>query len=149
MSMHFQFNVASPAASDSVTPQSLPAGNDLADILRLILDAQREQVQLLRTSVASHDASGRWRAFLDRWQDDFGSLPSACKKVLPQLERAYMNLIADLAAHLDEQGDDCMANEFALGEFLDRYGVRLNQLGTILSLVGPLAEIAGSTEPKK
>src|SRR5262249_350017 len=146
--MHFQFNVASQAASDSVTPQQVPASTDMADILRQILETQREQVQLMRTSAASHDASGRWRAFLDRWKDDFGGLPIACKKVLPQLERAYMNLIAELAAHLDEQGDDCTANEFALGEFLDRYGVRLNQLGTILSLVGPLAEIA-TTESKK
>jgi hypothetical protein len=147
--MHFQFNVASQAASDSVTPQQVPVSTDMADILRLILETQREQVQLMRTSAASHDASGRWRAFLDRWKDDFGTLPTACKKVLPQLERAYMNLIADLASHLDEQGDDCTANEFALGEFLDRYGVRLNQLGTILSLVGPLAEIAGTSESKK
>ncbi len=69
--------------------------------------------------------------------------------VTPSDMTAYMTLIADLAAHLEEQGDDGIGNDFALSEFLDRYGIRLNQLGTILSLVGPLAEIAGTTEPKK
>jgi len=150
--MHFQFNVASPAtanASDTVTTHSAVVPPDMTDILRQILETQREQLQFMRTSAASHDASGRWRAFLDRWKDDFGGLPTACKRALPHLERAYMTLIADLAAHLEDQGDDGIGNDFALSEFLDRYGIRLNQLGTILSLVGPLAEIAGTTEPKK
>jgi hypothetical protein len=150
--MHFQLNVGSPAtpnSSETVTAQSVVPAPDMTEILRQILETQREQLQFMRTSAASHDASGRWRAFLDRWKDDFGGLPTACKRALPHLERAYMSLIADLAAHLDDQGDDCLGNEFALSEFLDRYGIRLNQLGTILSLVGPLAEIAGTTEPKK
>jgi hypothetical protein len=147
--MHFQFNVASAATSTTVTPETAPLSSDLGDLLRQILEAQREQVHLLSRQVAVHDAGGRWRSFLERWKDDFGSLPAACKKALPHLERAYMTLISDLAAHLDEQGEDTTANEFALGEFLDRFGVRLNQLGAILSLVGPLAEIAGPAEQKK
>ncbi len=147
--MHFQFNVASAATSTTVTPDSAPPSTDLADILRQILESQREQVHLLQRQVTAHDAGGRWRSFLERWKEDFGSLPSACKKALPHLERAYMTLISELAAHLDEQGEDTTANEFALSEFLDRFGVRLNQLGAILSLVGPLAEIAGPAEQKK
>lgn len=146
--MHFQFNVASQATSASVTPESAPLNLDLADILRQILETQREQLQLMRGQAASHDAGGKWRAFLERWKEDFSTLPAACKKVLPSLERAYMNLIADLAAHLDEQGEDCTGNEFALSEFLDRYGIRLHQLGSILTLVGPLAEIASAAEKK-
>jgi hypothetical protein len=147
--MHFQFNVTSPAASACVTPEAAPLHPSVAELLRQILETQREQVQLMRCQAASHDASSRWRAFLDRWQDDFGSLPATCKTALPHLERAYMTLITDLATHLREQGEDCTGNEFALSEFLDRFGVRLSQLGTILSLVGPLAEIAGSTEHQK
>jgi hypothetical protein len=37
---------------------------------------------------------------------------------------------------------DAIDNEFTLGEFLDRYGMKLNQLGTILNMVTPLAENA-------
>jgi hypothetical protein len=36
-----------------------------------------------------------------------------------------------------------------MSEFLDRYGFRLNQMGTILNLVGPLAEIATAAEESK
>ena len=36
--------------------------------------------------------------------------------------------------------------DFALQDFLDRYGMRLGQLGTIINLVAPLAE-AGAQGP--
>ena len=142
--MHFTFHGTPPVNSGGEPPNA----PELAILLREILDTQREQLQLMRSQAASHDAGGRWRAFLERWKDDFSGLPGECKQALPHLERAYMNLIADLAAHLHEQGEDCTGNEFALSEFLERYGLRLNQLGSILSLVGPLAEIAAAAEKK-
>lgn len=144
--MHFNFQVAPPGAAQTVTPLDVPPNADPVDLLRQLLDTQREQLHLMKHSAAAHDHSGRWRAFLERWKNDFADVPAACKKVLPFLERAYMNLISDLTSHLDEHGDDCAGNEFALGEFLDRYGIRLNQLGALLNLVGPLAEIAAQME---
>lgn len=143
--MHFQFDVAPTARAKTVTPDETQASSETAELLRQLLDIQREQLQLLRTTASAHDSNHRWRSFLSRWQEDFGALPSACKKVLPQLERAYITLIADLAAHLNEEALD---NDFTLGEFLDRYGIRLGQLGSILHLVGPLAEIDSASEEK-
>src|SRR5260370_374996 len=134
--MHFQFEVTSQAAAQSVTPLTVPPANDIADVLRQILEIQREQLQLARQQVAAHDLGGKWRNVLARWQDDFGDLPGACRRVLPQLERAYIALIADLAQTLHVQDDnDPLDNEFSLSEFLDRFGSRLNQLGAILHLV--------------
>jgi histidine ammonia-lyase len=148
MQFQFQVTATSPAVSEAAV-DSLDRSHGLfLELLREIRDAQREQVALLRQQAASQDVSHRWRAFLDRWQDDFGSLPQACRRVLPHLERAYMTLIAELTQHLEEQGEDTTNNDFALSEFLDRFGVRLSQLGAILSLVGPLAEIAAASERK-
>lgn len=104
---------------------------------------QKEQLTQLRASAAAHDMGSRWRAFLNRWQEEFPDLPTACKKALPTLERTYGQLIADLAEHLCQNGHDALDTDFTLQEFLDRYGMRLAQLGTILNLVAPLAE-AGS-----
>jgi hypothetical protein len=141
--MHFQFEVASQATAHTVTPQTLPPNSDAGDLLRQILEVQREQLNLTRQRLASQDAGGRWRTVLARWGDDFADLPSACRTALPQLERAYIALIADLAENLRrDNDDDALDNEFSLSEFLDRYGSRLNQLGAILHLVGPLAELA-------
>jgi hypothetical protein len=131
MSFHY---VVTPAGSGSPVPPT----TDTAELLRQILDVQREQLQLQRNAAAAHDVNSRWRAFIARWQQDFPDLPEACRHALPILERTYGSLMAELSEHL--RSNDVTDNEFALGEFLDRYGMRLNQLGSLLSLVSFLAE---------
>lgn len=142
--MNFQFDVSSPAS-----PPPPPAGNPAVEqvqILRQILEAQREQITLLQHLNAAHDAGARWRAFLARWREDFPHLAGACKEAVPVLERTYGKLISELTEHLRDNGDDALDNDFGLQEFLDRYGMRLAQLGTILNLVSPLAEASSPSE---
>jgi anti-sigma-K factor RskA len=93
---------------------------------------------------AVHDANARWRAFVARWQDEFPELAASCREAVPLLERTYGALIAELGEYLRQQGAGALDNDFSLQEFLDRFGMRLAQLGTILNLVAPLAEAAGS-----
>jgi len=138
--MNFQFEVTPSVAfpqADRPAPAPVP---ETVELLRQILEVQREQLTQLRASVAAHDTGARWRAFLTRWQQDFPGLAEACRKSLPQLERSYGSLIAELTEHLCQNGNEALDNDFALQEFLDRFGMRLAQLGTILNLVAPLAE---------
>ena len=51
---------------------------------------------------------------------------------------------AALVDELHQNGSDALDSEFALQDFLDRYGMRLGQIGNILNLVAPLAEAAGT-----
>lgn len=145
--MNFQFEVAqqTPPANSEMQPGD-PASTTL-ELMKQMLDVQREQLHLARAMAAAHDAQARWRQVLSRWNEQFPSLPEACKHVLPTLERAYMDLISQLTGQLLD-GDESIDNEFALAEFLDRYGMRLGQLGTLLSVVGPLAEVAATPESK-
>jgi hypothetical protein len=134
--MNFQFEVASQ-------PGPAPAGAgpaaEATELLRQMLDVQRQSLELQRAAL---DAGARWRAVLARWQGDFPGLPGACKNALPLLERAYIDLVAELTEHLGQQGGDALANEFALAEFLDRYGARLGQIVMLLNALGPIAEMA-------
>jgi len=141
--MQFQFTVT--PHTPTVMPTSTESPSEMLDLLRQILEVHREQLTLQRNAAAAHDMGSRWRAFLARWQQDFPELPDACKHALPILERSYAALIAELADHLRQNGAGALDNEFALGEFLDRYGMRLSQLGTIFSLVAFLAEAASSS----
>jgi hypothetical protein len=147
--MHFQFNVAA-LQSPSPPAQPAPPGSlgETADLLRQILQVQREQLDLLRASTAAHDAGSRWRAFLARWREDFPELPEACRLALPILERAYGALMNELGEHLRQQGNDALDNDFSLQEFLDRFGMRLAQLGTLLNLVAPLADASAQEEKR-
>jgi hypothetical protein len=143
--MHFQFDVSSvrplPPPEPPATTESETAG-----LLRQLIDIQREQLAHLQASSAAHDTSSRWRAFLARWREDFSDLPEACRQSVPILERTYGKLISELTEHLCQNGNDALDNDFALQEFLDRFGMRLAQLGTILNLVAPLAEAGSPSE---
>jgi hypothetical protein len=99
---------------------------------------QREQLAQQRAAAAAHDMTARWKAFLARWQHEFPDLSEGCRRAVPLLERSYGQMISDLTDRLSDE--DALDNDFALQEFLDRYGMRLAQLGTILNLVAPLAE---------
>src|SRR4051794_32079898 len=136
--MYFQFDLLPFRASpEKPHPPGLADNSEVVTLLRQLLELQREHLNFLR---ASNDAGSRWRAFLSRWQGDFPDLPRSCKEAMPILEKTYGGMIAELAANLRDDGDEALETDFALQEFLDRYGMRLAQLGTLLKLVAPLAE---------
>lgn len=143
--MQFQFDIAStyPATTESSSSSPMPANVEMLALLRQILEVQREHLSFLR---ATHDANARWRAFLARWREDFPDLPESCQQALPILERSYSALISELADYLRQDGTESLDTDFALQEFLDKYGMRLAQLGTILNLVAPLAEASQQGE---
>lgn len=142
--MQSQFDVSSlppPGQTGSRASQE-----SLTDLLRQILEVQKEQLAQLRATAAVHDAAARWRSLLQRWSQDFPELPRACRRALPILEKAYGAIIAALVEELDHNGEEALDNDFALQDFLDRYGLRLGQLGNILNLVGPIAEASQQNE---
>src|SRR5262245_58091315 len=118
--MNFHFEVTPPVVFPATEPSAPAPVADTADLLRQILDVQREQLTYLRTSAAAHDMGNRWRAFLSRWQQDFPGLADDCQRATPILERAYGSLIAELTEYLCRSEDGALDNEFALQDFLDR-----------------------------
>jgi hypothetical protein len=143
--MNTQFDV-NPYVSAPPEPPREPSPAEEINLLRQIVDLQREQVAMLRALAASQDAGSRWRAFLARWKEDLPELPEACREAIQVLERSYGGMIAELTDHLRQNGAGALDNDFAMQEFLDRYGMRLAQLGTIVNLVGPLAEAGSQSE---
>lgn len=123
-------------------PEPPATGSEVADLLRQLLEVQREHLALQRAQQAAQDTQSRWRAFVARWEQEFPSLAADCRQVLPILERAYLSLIQEMIERVKTEEALDFDNEFVLGDFLDRYGVRLSQLGSILGQIGPLAEAA-------
>jgi hypothetical protein len=143
--MSFQY-VVSPQITSNVTPPPSASASETTELLRQLLEVQKEQLNLQRAAAQAHDMGSRWKAYLAKWQKEFPELPEACRFALPILEKSYGALITDLADHLKQNGPDALDNDFAMGDFLDRYGMRLSQLGTILSLVAFLAEAASQSQ---
>jgi hypothetical protein len=145
--MNFQIDVSSAVSCPRTEPPAKPGDmTETVELLRQLLEVQREQLACQRATAAAHDMTARWRAFLTRWQPDFPDLAEGCRKALPHLERCYGQLLRELTDRLNDEDEQGLENDFALQEFLDRYGMRLAQLGTILNLVAPLAEAANSSQ---
>jgi hypothetical protein len=158
--MQFQFDVATsnataPAHSQQPTPQA--TAESVPEILRQMLELQREQLttlvevqreQLSQARAAAQDSQARWRNLLARWQKDLPEFSNQCKQAYPLLEKAYVHMLAGMVDELAQQGEEALDNDFAVQEFLDRYGMRLGQLSHLLSVIGPLAEAANQAEAK-
>ena len=123
------------------------ASTETTDLLRQLVDLQREQIGLMRAQQAAGDEKTRWQNFYNRWAKEFPELPGQCKGVLPGVERAYLELMREVTEKLTGEDAVELESEFALAEFLDKYGVRLAQLGNILGQVGHLANVQPPSDP--
>ena len=126
----------------------LPLGvPELADLMRQTIDLQKHQIGVTQAIYAQNDSSPKWKSLLARWSDDFPDIGRDCKRVLPTVERAYLNLMQQVTERLEEADVDELENDFTLGEFLDRYGPRLAQLAGIINQLMPLADNAPPPAP--
>ncbi len=155
--MGSQFEI-SPYHSASVSanqpPQGTNDGNVYNELLLQLLESQRQILEVqkqilaqLQATAAAQDPTNRWRHMLNKWNNQFPDLPQTCREILPTLERAYGVVLESLADELAQNDDkEALDNEYALQDFLDRYGARVGQLGNILNLVTPLAEVGAPRE---
>lgn len=128
--------VTAPLHVHPAAPSPAPA----ADLLRELIEVQREQLTTLRALQAGADDRGRWRGVLSRHAEDFPTLSADCRAVLPLVERAYLSAMAELTADLSDPDADF--GHFGLNEMLDRHVPRLGQLWSLLTQVGQLANAA-------
>jgi hypothetical protein len=121
-------------------PEPNTPAREIADLLRQLVGLQQEQIGLIKAQAAGQDSGSKWRSFLARWESEFPNIGAACKLAMPALERAYLGLIHELTERVNATDAGELDDEFVLGEFLDRFGIRLGQLGNILSQLAPLAD---------
>lgn len=139
--------VSSPMLRLPDVPSSSTGSGETADLLRQMVELQREQIGLMRAKAAATDEKARWQNFYNRWSAEFPTLPGQCKSVLPSVERAFFELLREVTDRLTGEDAVELESEFALAEFLDKYGVRLAQLGNILGQVGHLANVMPPSDP--
>jgi hypothetical protein len=155
--MQFQFDIGSTSKPAPIQPQ-LPPVEMVPHLLNQILESQREQLgQILQVQLEhlqhvramAHDQVARWRNVLPRWAEEHPELAETCKNAYPLLEKAYVKLLISVVEDLAEQGEDALDNEFAVQEFIDRYGMRIGQFSHLLGIIGPMSEAAQQNEAAK
>ncbi len=117
------------------------------DVQRQILQNQQQQLELAKEAAQiTREQRSRQIAELERWQTGHEQVLDQCRESLGQLEQVHSALMGELVNHVAENHENLVDGEFALTDFVDRFGPRLAHLNTMLAVIRPLAAAARKPE---
>ena len=119
-----------------------PVTGDLAETNRLLRDlvtAQHKSCELLVELVNQVSAQQRQRmAELKARKEANPQLAKDCRRAAESLAKVHTEFLSGLAQEAATNADDFADSEYALGEFIDRYGPRLAHFNGVLQLFAQL-----------
>jgi len=119
-----------------------PVAGDLAETNRLLRDmvvAQHKSCELLTELVNQVSLQQRQRsAELKAWKEANPQLAKACRQAAESLAKVHTEFLSGIAQEAADNADDFSDSEYALGEFIDRYGPRLAHFNGVLQLFAQL-----------
>ncbi|MGI9178438.1 MAG: hypothetical protein ACR2IT_11370 [Pirellulales bacterium] len=127
-----------------------PVAGDLAETNRLLRDmvvAQHKSCELLMELVNQVSLQQRQRsAELKAWKEANPQLAKSCRQAAESLAKVHTEFLSGIAQEAADNAEDFSDSEYALGEFIDRYGPRLAHFNGVLQLFAQLGAPLPQTE---
>jgi hypothetical protein len=121
--------------------------NQSLEMQRQMMELQRQQLELAReVTQINREQRSRQMAELERWQSGHEEVLESCRESLANLEQVHAALMGELAAYVKDNYENLLDGEFALTDFVDRFGPRLAHLNTMLAVLRPLAAAVRKAE---
>jgi phage-related minor tail protein len=115
------------------------------ELQRQIFEMQKQQLELTREAAQfNRDQRARQIAELERWQQAHEPMIDDSKQVLGQLEEVHASLMREVANYVEDNHENLVDGDFALSDFVDKFGPKLAHLNTMLAILRPLAAAAGA-----
>ena len=115
---------------------------DLAEtnqLLRDLVGAQHRSCELLTELVNQVSLQQRQRmAELKAWKEANPRLTKACRHAAESLAKVHTDFLSSIAQEAADNAENFSDSEYALGEFIDRYGPRLAHFNGVLQLFAQL-----------
>jgi hypothetical protein len=106
---------------------------------RQSLELQRQQLELAKETVqVAREQRARQISELERWQASHSEVLDACRESVGQLEQVHAALMRELTEYIADNQENLVEGDFALTDFVDRFGPRLAHLNTMLAVLRPL-----------
>ena len=143
---------ASPVAPNMNDPVALlhviaNMQSQALELQRQSLELQRQQLELARESAQiNREQRARQIAELERWQNSHDGVLDLSKEALSNLEQVHAALIGEMSNYTSENQENLVEGDFALSDFVDRFGPKLAHLNTMLAVLRPLAVATRKTE---
>ncbi len=114
--------------------------SEIADLLRQLIVGQERQNELLEDLVDQMSAAQRQRNNeLNQWRDANPMLARRCRMAAEALSRVQTEFLENLTIDVKENYENLVEGDFALNEFVDRYGPRLAHLNGVLQVLSQLS----------
>jgi hypothetical protein len=128
------------AGQTPVAPSAVgPADAEVVRLLRDLVASQQRTTELLGEVAGLLSQQQRQRAAeLKAWKDANPDLSRSCRLAAESLARVHTEFLGSIAREARENGEDFADSEYALGEFIDRYGPRLAHFNGVLQLFSQL-----------
>jgi len=133
-------------SANSVTPGAAQPDPQARHLLAESITLQQRQIELLSRQVEllgellnQVSLQQRQRAAeLKAWKEANPELAQSCRRAAESLAKVHTEFLAGVAAEAFDNAENLADSEYALGEFIDRYGPRLAHFNGVLQLFGQL-----------
>ena len=144
-----QLDISSGTVAPTGPAQSPPADvSETNRLLRELAAMQNRTCQLLAELVNQVSLQQRQRAAeLKAWKENNPQLARSCRQAAESLSKVHTDFLATVAREAAENAEDFADSEYALGEFIDRYGPRLAHFNGVLQLLAQLGAPQAPAEP--
>jgi hypothetical protein len=131
----------SAAGAQATQPTALTGDpGETTRLLRDMVVMQQKTCELLTELLNQVSQQQRQRnAELKAWREANPELAVSCRHAAESLAKVHTEFLASVAREAFDNAEDYIDSEYALGEFIDRYGPRLAHFNGVLQLFGQLA----------
>lgn len=118
-------------------------------LLREILAAQDRQNELLEELVNQLNAAQRQKAAeLGQWKAANPHLARSCRRAAETLGRVQTEFLELMTREINENQENLLESDFALNEFVDRFGPRFAHLNGLVQVLAQLSAPPAGGKPQ-
>lgn len=136
----FRIDVGPNASDTAMLNQSKKADSDMTSLLRQLVVGQQRQTEMLEELIDQIGSGQRQRSMeLGQWRDANPVLARRCRSAAEALSQVQTEFLETLTIEVKENYENMLDGDFALNEFVDRFGPRLAHLNGVLQVLSQLS----------
>ncbi|MGL6194127.1 MAG: hypothetical protein ACRC2T_04815 [Thermoguttaceae bacterium] len=142
MASHPHFFTQIDVSTDSSEldqPSSRELLGEMCGIMRDMLAAQDRQNELIEELVGQISLSHRQRMYeLSAWKKSNPELAQYCKSAADKLGKVQTDMLSTITGEVEDGYETFLDSEYALGDFVERFGPRFAHLNGLLQVLAQL-----------
>jgi hypothetical protein len=138
----FRIDVSPTTPESALVNQNKKVESEMTVLLKELVAGQKRQNDMLEELIDQMGASQRQRAMeLGQWRDANPALARRCRSAAEALSQVQTEFLENLTIDVKENYENMLDGDFALNEFVDRYGPRLAHLNGVLQVLSQLSSV--------